>query len=87
MKDNAAAREARIVAHIERIRSDPRWREDRYRRKATPEIVREIRERYLAHWQSLDRIRRGNMKREIAREYRVSAEIVYRVLAGRYWRE
>jgi len=87
LRDNPAAREARIQAHMARIRSDPRWQEDRYRRKATPGMVLEIRERYLEHWSTLKRQRKTAMQREIAREYRVSALIVYRILAGRYWRE
>jgi len=85
--DDPELREARIQAHMARIRSDPRWQEDRYRRKATPGMVDEIRERYLEHWSTLKRQRKTAMQREIAREYRVSALIVYRILAGRYWRE
>lgn len=86
-REDPAEREARIQAHIVRIRSDPRWNEEKHQRKATPTMVVEIRERYLEHWSTLKRKRRTAMQREIAREYRVSALIVYRILSGRYWRE
>jgi len=54
--DDPVAREARIQAHIERIRSNPLWQ---------PEVQQgedraaEIRRRYLAHWQRIRGKRHG----------------------------
>lgn len=82
--ENATERERRILAHIARIRSDPRWTGNKTGRKASPAMVRRIREKYLERWRGLKRRQRTALQRELARRYRVSPEIIYRVMVGRY---
>ena len=86
-RDNPAEREERILAHIKRIRSDPRWRGESDSGRLHADAARAIRRKYQAAWLGLNRKRRIKLQNELARDYRVRKQVIYRVLSGKQWRD
>jgi len=80
-RESEEEREARIQAHIKRIRADPRWEFNREFELEVSEI-REIKTKYQAHWNSIDKHRRYKLQCEIARMYCTKARVIYEILKG-----
>jgi hypothetical protein len=84
------AREARILEHMRRIRSDPRWEPVDTRHynnggaKLTEDDVREIR-RATARWRFRSHAERGRLRRELSERYGVSKASISCIARRKTW--
>lgn len=78
-------RERRVLDHLQRIRSDRRWRggdKTAARRSLTAESVRDIRLLYGPRYAQAAKGQKTRMLRDLSRRYGVSRETVKRVFGG-----